>query len=181
MDLHVDELLAQYRNVTTGGNPVSVPQDPVRKVEMSADDALALLSKIKEEAKEESENEEGFSDINCRGDPPKPDRFVDRERFFKGMTKDQKVAGEFMLNRLDKSEHNDQLLMLLHGPPGTGKTILIERLRKMTNVKMRITATSGVAAMSLHGTTIDHFLGKGRGKRKTKKSKTETVRRNLGN
>ena len=54
MDLHVDELLAQYRNLTTGGNPVSVPQDPVRKVEMSPDDALALLSKIKEEAKEES-------------------------------------------------------------------------------------------------------------------------------
>ena len=83
MDLHVDELLAQYRNLTTGGNPVSVPQDPVRKVEMSADDALALLSKIKEEAKEESENEEGFSDINSRGDPPKPDRFVDRERFLR--------------------------------------------------------------------------------------------------
>ena len=42
---------------------------------------------------------------------------------------------------------------------------------------MRITATSGVAAMSLNGTTIDHFLGKSRGK---KKSKIETVRKNLG-
>ena len=93
------------------------------------------------------------------------------------MTKDQKDAGEFMLKKLDKSEQNDQLLMLLHGPPGTGKTFLIERLRKMTNVKMRITATSGVAAMSLHGTTIDHFLGRGRRK---KKSKIETVRSNLG-
>ena len=67
------------------------------------------------------------------------------------MTKDQKDAGEFMLNKLDKRRHNDQLLMLLDGLPGTGKTFLIERLRKMTNVKMRITATSIVAAMSLHG------------------------------
>ena len=32
--------------------------------------------------------------------------------------------------------------------------------------------------MSLHGTTIDHFLGRGRGKKK--KSKIETVRKNLG-
>ena len=96
------------------------------------------------------------------------------------MTKDQKVAGEFMLNKLDKSEQNEQLLMLLHGPPGTGKTFLIEQLQKMTNVKMRITATSGVAAMSLQGTTIDHFLGRGRGKGRRKKSKLETVRSNLG-
>ena len=177
MDLHVDELIAQYRNLTTGVNPASVHHAPARKVEMSADNAHALLSKIKGEAKEDSENDEAFSDINSRGDASKPECFVDRERFFEGMTKDQKVAGEFMLNKLDKSEHNDQLLMLLHGPPGTGKTFLIERLRKMTNVKMRITATSGVAAMSLHGTTIDHFLGKGRGKRKKKKSKLETVRR----
>ena len=180
MDLHVDELIAQYRNLTTGVNPASVHHALPRKVEMSADNAHALLSKIKGEAKEDSENDEAFSDINSRGDASKPECFVDRERFFEGMTKDQKVAGEFMLNKLDKSEHNDQLLMLLHGPPGTGKTFLIERLRKMTNVKMRITATSGVAAMSLHGTTIDHFLGKGRGKRKKKMSKLETVRRNLG-
>ena len=121
-----------------------------------------------------------ISGFNCSGEASKQVRFVDRERFFEGMTKDHKDAGEFMLNKLDKSEQNDQLLMLLHGPPGTGKTFLIERLRKMTNVKIRITATSRVAAMSLHGTTIDHFLGRGRGKKKKKKSKIETVRSNLG-
>ena len=82
-----------------------------------------------------------------------------------------------MLDKLDKSTHNEQLLMLLHGPPGTGKTFLVERLQKVTNIKMRITATSGVAAMSLNGCTIDHFLGRTRGKKK--KSTLEKVRNNL--
>ena len=83
-----------------------------------------------------------------------------------------------MLDKLDKSKHNEQLLMMLHGPPGTGKTFLIKRLRDITNIEMRITATSGVAAMSLNGTTIDHFLAKGF--RKRKKTKIETVRKNVG-
>ena len=68
--------------------------------------------------------------------------------------------------------------MILHGPPGTGKSFLIKRLKKMTNIKMCITATSGVAAMLLNGCTIDHFLAKGY--RKKKKTKFETVRKNLG-
>ena len=46
---------------------------------------------------------------------------------------------------------------------------------------MRITATSGIAAMSLKGSTIDRFLGLGRSKkRKKKKSKTQLVSDNLG-
>ena len=95
-------------------------------------------------------------------------------------TKDQKEAAECMLEKLDKSKDSDQqlLLMMLHGPPGTWKTFLIKRLQEMTNINMRITATSGVAAMSLNGTTIDHFLAKGF--RKKKKTKLETVRKNLG-
>ena len=44
MDLHIEELLAQYRNLTTGDNTGSVHHAPVRKVEMSADYAKALLS-----------------------------------------------------------------------------------------------------------------------------------------
>ena len=77
-------------------------------------------------------------------------------------TKDHKKAADYMLDKLDKTKHNEQLLMLLHGPPGTGKTFLIERLQKTTNIKMRITATSGVAAMSLKASYNDRsFLGKG--------------------
>ena len=78
------------------------------------------------------------------------------------MNDGQKKAGEYILRTLDKKTHNDQLLMLLHGPPGTGKSFIINRLQECTNVDLRITATSGIAAMSLKGTTIDWFLGKGR-------------------
>ena len=44
--------------------------------------------------------------------------------------------------------------MLLHGPPETGKSFVINRLQECTTVEMRITATSGIAATSLKGTTI---------------------------
>ena len=94
------------------------------------------------------------------------------------MNDGQKEAGEYILDMLNKERHNDQLLMLLHGPPGTGKSFIIERLQEYTNVDLRVTATSGIAAMSLKGTTIDWFLGKGR--RKESRSKVEIVRQNLG-
>ena len=57
--------------------------------------------------------------------------------------------------KLNKETHNDQLLMLLHGSPGTGKSFIINRLQDPTTIDLRITATSGIAAMSLRGITID--------------------------
>ena len=83
MDLHVDELLAQYRNLTTGVNPASVPHAAARKVEMSADDAKALLDKLKYEAKEDIENAEDYSDIKSGENEAKAVRFVDRELFLR--------------------------------------------------------------------------------------------------
>ena len=103
---------------------------------------------------------------------------VNRGKFFHKMNNDQKDAGRYMLDMLDKETHNNQLLMLLHGPPGTGKSFLIKRLQECTNIEMRITATSGIAATSLNGTTIDWLLCSGRGERK--KSKVEIVRERLG-
>ena len=180
MDLHVEELVAQYRSLSTGVNTPCVAHLPSGKVEMSMDDARALLNEVEKEAEENSKNEREFVDMNAGGEGSESDCSINRELFFKGIkwTNDQKRAAGYMLDKLDKRNHNEQLLMLLHGPPGTGKTFLIERLQKMTNIKMRITATSGVAAMSLNGTTIDRFLGKGRCKKK--KSTLETVRTNLG-
>ena len=103
---------------------------------------------------------------------------VDRGKFFYNMNDGQRKAGQYILDKLNKEAHNDQLLMLLHGSPGTGKSFLINRLQDCTNIDLRITATSGIAAMSLKGTTIDWFLGRGR--RKIKRSKVEIVRQNLG-
>ena len=72
---------------------------------------------------------------------------VDRDKFFHEMNDGQKEAGEYILDMLNKEKHNDQLLMLLHGPPGTGKSFIINRLQECTNVDLRVTATSGIAAM----------------------------------
>ena len=153
MDLHVEELVAQYRSLSTGVNAPRVAHLPSGKVEMSMDDARALLNEVEKGAEENSKNEGEFVDMNAGGEGSESDCSINRELFFKGIkwTNDQKRAAEYMLDKLDKRKHNEQLLMLLHGPPGTGKTFLIERLQKMTNIKMRITAPSGVAAMRSMG------------------------------
>ena len=51
--------------------------------------------------------------------------------------------------------------MLLHGFSGTGKSFFIKRAKNCTDVKMQITATSGIAVMSLNGSTIDWLIDKG--------------------
>ena len=85
---------------------------------------------------------------------------VKRKEFFKDMSKDQKKAGEFLLKKLQKQNDNDQLLMFLNGSPGTGKSTFVKRLKNFSNILMRITTTSGIAAMSLNGSTIDYLLDK---------------------
>ena len=57
--------------------------------------------------------------------------------------------------------------MLLHGQPGSGKTFFIERIRDYTNIRMKISASSGIAGMSLGGTTLDWLMGFGYGSKST--------------
>ena len=71
--------------------------------------------------------------------------------FFDDMSDDQIDAGRYLLRKLNKQYHNNQLLMLLHGSPGTGKSFFIKRIKDCTWVKLKITATSDIAAMSLNG------------------------------
>ena len=84
---------------------------------------------------------------------------VQEAKFYKGLLPDQKTAGDYFLNKIRTLGDADQLLMLLHGQPGSGKTFFIERIRDYTNLRMKITASSGLAGMSLGGTTLDWLMG----------------------
>ena len=100
-------------------------------------------------------------------------------------SQDQVDAGRYLLSKLNKRYNHKQLLMLLHGSPGTGKSFFIKRIKDCTCVKLKITATSGIAAMSLNGSTIDWLLDK-RYESKNKKgndrnySRLENIRKKLG-
>ena len=101
------------------------------------------------------------------------------------MSQDQIDAGRYLLSKLNKRNHNNQLFMLLHGSPGTGKSFFIKRIKDCTRVKVKITATSGIAAMSLNGSTIDWLLDR-RYKSEAKKgndrnySRVENISKKLG-
>ena len=113
-------------------------------------DAQVLLSAIEKNDEERGCEVRGQSVVNSRHRSNRSSRAMfDKAAFLAGMNKGQKEAAEYMMQKLDKDLDNEQLLMMLHGAPGTSKTFLIERLRDTTDINMRITATSGIAAMSL--------------------------------
>ena len=86
---------------------------------------------------------------------------VDEEKLFADLTSDQRAAAKYFLNTIRSLDDSEQLLMLLHGQPGSGKSFFIERIRDNTNLRMKITASSGLAGMSLGGTTLDWLMGFG--------------------
>ena len=88
------------------------------------------------------------------------------------MSDDQKDAGRFLLSKLSKLTDCSKLLMFLNGSPGTGKSFFIKRAKNCTDVEMQITATSGIAAMSLNGSTIDWLLDKGYNNKNNEEQRT---------
>ena len=87
--------------------------------------------------KEIEEKIEALSDSNDMDDEKEPDdcelsssspflRTNSKgEGFFDDMFDDQIDAGRYFLRMVNKQYHNNQLLMLLHGSPGTGKSFFI--------------------------------------------------------
>ena len=53
---------------------------------------------------------------------------VDEEKFYQGFLSDQRVAGDYFLKKIRTLNDDDQLLMLLHGQPGSGKKFFVERI-----------------------------------------------------
>ena len=70
--------------------------------------------------------------------------------------------------------------MFLHGSPGTGKSIFVKRVKNFTNIIMRITATSGIAAMSLNGSTIDYLIDQRYGNKNNKNTFKEGILTEIG-
>ena len=64
MKLHVEELLAQYRSLTTGANPDYLSHSPTEKVVMSVDAAGAILREIKDADEEDTNKEDQFVEMN---------------------------------------------------------------------------------------------------------------------
>ena len=106
-----------------------------------------LLADIKENYKK---LEEKFnktmrrSNINIRNSLK-----VDEYQFYAGLPSDMKDASDYFINKIRTLSDADQLLMLLHGQPGSGKTFFVGRIHDHTNLRMKITASSRLEGMSL--------------------------------
>ena len=65
LDLYIQELMTQYKCITSGVNYYGVSNPPKLKLQMSEVTAGVLLSKIEVEAKESSENKEDVIDYKA--------------------------------------------------------------------------------------------------------------------
>ena len=86
---------------------------------------------------------------------------LSEEKFYDGFLDDQREAGDYFLIKFRNLAGDDQLLMLMHGQPGSGKTFFVERVRDHRNLRMKIIASSGLAGIGLGGTTLDWLMGFG--------------------
>ena len=79
--------------------------------------------------------------------------------------------------------NGEQLLLFVHGGPGTGKTTIakaIMELAEIFNLGCRYTATSGVAGLLNDGTTIHHLLAQN-GEMSSLKPNVTKIRQRVGN
>ena len=142
-----DQTLDGYKEFTV---------EDAHKLEKQIDEQIEALSDSIgiDDEKEPEDSEQGNSSTVLGCDS------LEKQGFFDNMSQDQIDAGRYLLSKLNKRYHNNQLLMLLHGSPGTGKSFFIKRIKECTSVKLKITATSGIAAMSINGSTIDWLIDK---------------------
>ena len=133
--------------------------DPIPENTHTVSSSQKLLAQIKRKVEEQEKKTSKTlrrSNLSLRNSLK-----VNEKHFYAGLTSDQRDAGDFFLNKIRSLEDDDQLLMLLHGQPGSGKTFFIERIRDYTNLQMEITASFGLARMSLGGSTLGWLMGFG--------------------
>ena len=176
MDKHLDDVYKSLERLRDDNpNGFSAPHEDYKeftiedacKLQEEIDKKIENLANTKHSDDEEAEDDEAVDNMRCLGCLK-----VDEMGFYKNMSDDQKNAGRYLLSKLSKQTDHSQLLMLLHGSPGTGKSFFIKRINNCTDVKVQITATSGIAAMSLNGSTIDWLLDRGYNTKKDKEQRT---------
>ena len=130
--------------------------EDARTLEKNIDEQIEALShsSVIDDEKEPEDIEDGNSSpvLGCDS--------VEKQGSFYNVSQDQVDAGRYLLSKLNKRYNHNQLLMLLHWSPGTGKSFFIKRIKNCTSMELKITATSGIAAMSLNGSTTDWLIDK---------------------
>ena len=159
MDGHLEDVRTQQKRLFEMRKAFPSKVDPLPKNTFTISSSEILLAEIK---KNVEQLEKKFSKTLRRCNFNIRNNFeVDEEKFYDGFLHDQREAGDYFLNKFRCLDDDDQLLMLLHGQPGSGKTFFVERVRDHTNLRMKISASSGIAGMSLGGTTLDWLMGFG--------------------
>ena len=165
MDGHLKDVKTQQQKLFDITKTYTPKLQPIPENTFTVSSSKKLLADIKHNV---AELENKFSKTVRRSNSNLRTSFkVEKEKFYNGLLPDQKAAGDYFLRKIRTLDDADQLLMLLHGQPGSGKTFFIERIRDYTNIRMKISASSGIAGMSLGGTTLDWLMGFGYGSKST--------------
>ena len=70
----------------------------------------------------------------------------------------QQLAYDIIVNHQNSDVPKEQLLLIINGEGGTGKSYLINAVRSYLGEKSKITATTEKAAFSVNGITIHSFF-----------------------
>ena len=157
MECHLKDVKNQQKKLFDMMKDVPSKTDPIPQHSFTISSSKKLLADIKQNAEE---LEKKLSKTLRRSNSSiRSTLEVEEEKLYEGLTSDQRDAADYLLNKIRTLEDSDQLLMLLHGQPGSGKSFFSERVRDNTNLRLKITASSGLAGMSLGGTTLDWLMG----------------------
>ena len=159
MDCHLKDVRTQQRKLFDLMEDSSSEVHPISESNFTVSSARKLLEDIKQNI---AELEKNLSKTVRRSNSDLRQSFeVKEDKFYENLLPDQRIAGDYFLSKIRTLGNADQLLMLLHGQPGSGKSFFIERIRDYTNLRMKICASSGIAGMSLGGSTLDWLMGFG--------------------
>ena len=172
MDGHLKDVKHQQKHIFKMMKDCPSRVDPIPQNSFTISSSQKLLVDIKQNAEEV---EKKLSKTLRRSNSSLRNSLeVKEDKLYKDLTCDQRDAADYFLNKIRTFGDSDQLLMLLHGQPGSGKSFFIERVRDNTNLRLKICASSGIAGMSLGGSTLDWLMGFGYHSKST--SDLETLR-----